>query len=89
MSNETAFMEQEKEANLFAVCLLVPKEQLIQQLNKYPLFFDDDANLQAIANYFEVTITTIMVAIIHYKLFKYFSYEKNHSFNSFICYDNL
>lgn len=50
----------EREANYFAVCLLMPKELFLKALEKYPISLADDENAKQIAKIFEVSISAVI-----------------------------
>jgi Zn-dependent peptidase ImmA (M78 family) len=45
----------EKEANIFAVCLLIPKDLLLKELERKPLDLGDDTRLKELCKLFGVT----------------------------------
>jgi len=45
----------EREANIFAVCLLIPKDLLLKELERKPLDLSDDTRLKELCKLFGVT----------------------------------
>lgn len=60
---------QEEEANVFAICLLVPRAALKQEIKNHPIRLSDgDDALREIADKFQVSVTVIVSAISIYRL---------------------
>ena len=70
MSSEIARRIQEREANLFAVFLLMPEDLLREALEKYPLDLSDDTNFKKIAQRFQVTHTALAYRLAQLKTSK-------------------
>lgn len=49
----------EMEANIFAVCLLIPADMLRAELERKPLDWCDDTRFYKLCNLFEVTTTAM------------------------------
>lgn len=54
------FTQMEQEADVFAVCLLIPGNMLKEELDKKPLDLVDDTRFKELCKLFDVSYTTMM-----------------------------
>jgi len=59
---------QEREANIFALCLLMPRDQFLKEWEKNKIDLADDEPLRNMADKFGVSMTAIMARASMLKL---------------------
>lgn len=60
----------EKEANYFAMCLLMPAHLVKQEAAKLTLDLTDDNAIKSLAKTFDVSITAMTLRLCHLKILK-------------------